>query len=159
MIIPECHLDTMVVLRLLRLDRVHHQGGIGQVARAFQRQFANGKALGIIDDDKNKPVYFDGFETIDTAQSLSLRKHPEKQHYLIVVSPAMDNFLLRCANDESVDPFSKPYGFKNRKYFLVQAKSIEVDKNDAMKQLINTLIQKRAEGFLKMHGWIHEILG
>ena len=59
-------------------------------------------ALGIIDEDKNKgPVakYFTEFELLLEENGLILKKHIESQHYLILICPEIENWLLNNAAD------------------------------------------------------------
>ena len=63
----------------------------------MQQKFANAFSVGIIDEDKRQVSYVKEFSEIARTPSLRLKKHGSKSHDLIMVSPAMDGFLLNCS--------------------------------------------------------------
>lgn len=79
-IIPECYIDTNLVETLITTEGCNHQKGCNTV-----------------------------FSEIAHTASLSLKKHQSKPHYLIMVSPAMDGFLLKCAEELNIN--MKEYGY------------------------------------------------
>ena len=54
-IFPECYVDTNIMKTLLYLDGVNHQYGCSKVMSGMSSgRFADGFAVGIVDDDKKK---------------------------------------------------------------------------------------------------------
>jgi hypothetical protein len=102
--VPECYVDTNLVESLLDSDGVNHQKGCNTVVNTMKGKLLNDSfAVGVIDSDKRKPSYVNEFTEIAHTEHLSLLKHATKAHYLVIVSPAMDKFILDCAEEEDVD--------------------------------------------------------
>ncbi len=106
--IPECYVDTNLVETLLSLHKhftkgVNHQMGCNGVDNAIKGKFEYSFAVGIIDADKRQPRYLDEFDRIAGSEHLALYKHNSKHHYIMRVSPAMDGFILACAEEVKVD--------------------------------------------------------
>lgn len=105
-IVPECYVDTNLVESLLTTDGVNHQKGCYAVAKAMKSRSLNDTfAVGVIDFDteKTQPTYVSEFVEIAHTQHLFLLKHNCKPHYLVMVKPAMDQFILDCAEDQGVN--------------------------------------------------------
>lgn len=105
-IITECNVDTNLVSTLLSLqgvnvDGVNHQGGCNNVAKVMQQR-GSGFALGIIDDDKLKPSYFKDFKPIASSSHIFLLQHPERRHLFIIISKAVEYFILAGAQELGV---------------------------------------------------------
>lgn len=102
--VPECYVDTNLVESLLKTDGVNHQKGCNTVVNTMRSKVLNDRfAVGIIDSDKRKPSYVKEFIEIAQTRHLSLLKHTNKPHYLIIVSPAMDQFILDCSEEQGID--------------------------------------------------------
>ena len=102
--VPECYVDTNLVESLLETDGVNHQKGCNTVVNTMKgRKLNDGFAVGVIDSDKRQPSYVKEFVEIAHTEHLSLLKHGTKSHYLIMVRPAMDQFILDCAAKQAVD--------------------------------------------------------
>ena len=102
-IIPECYVDTNLVSALLGGIGVNHQKSCNNVISLMKGKFKDGFAVGIIDDDKRKPQYLNECVVLAQSNHLRLLKHPQKDHYIITVSPAVEAFILRVAEDAGVD--------------------------------------------------------
>ena len=106
-IITECNVDTNLVSTLLSLqgvnvDVVNHQHCCNQVAGKMQDKFWDRFALGVIDDDKRKPSYFEEFKPIASSSHISLLQHPERRHLFIIISKAVEYFILAGAQELGV---------------------------------------------------------
>ena len=101
-------------------------------------------AVGIIDDDKRKTKYVSEFSPIASKGHIKLLKHPERHHYLIIISPAMDKFILDCAKDSNINisTFNLP---KKLKDFMDESKRVTSNKDDRFKQLFKALIRNNNE--------------
>lgn len=137
-IIPECYIDTNLVESLIVTEGCNHQKGCNTVVNTMQKKFGNGFALGIIDDDKRQVSYVSEFTEIVSTTSLSLKKHCSKPHYLIMVAPAMDGFLLKCAEELNIN--MKEYGYPTQlKEFTSITKSVTSKNDSRFKKLFKAL--------------------
>ena len=96
-IIPECYIDTNLVETLVCTGGCNHQKGCNQVAKVMQEKFADRFAVGIIDADKRRPGYLNEFIEIASSEHIKLFRHPARSHFIILVHPAADGFILSCA--------------------------------------------------------------
>ena len=102
-LITECYVDTALACALLGVNGVNHQSSCDNVCITMQKRFADSFAVGIIDDDKRKPSYVNEFDNIGSASHIILKKHKSKTHYLILISKAVEDFILFCANEAIVN--------------------------------------------------------
>ena len=137
--VPECYVDTNLVESLLEVNGVNHQKGCNNVANTMKgRALNNGFAVGIIDTDKRQPSYVKEFKEIAHTEHLSLMKHGSKPHYLMMVCPAMDKFILDCAEKQAVDVsnYGLPTDFDA---FKVQTKAVDSKNDVRFKKLFKRL--------------------
>ena len=106
-VLPECYVDTNLIEFLLDAG-VNHQHSCSQVVGQLNSTFADRFAVGIIDKDKVELGYISDCEQISKTKHLTLLRHKTRPQYLITVSPAIDSFVLDCANQEGVD--TQTYG-------------------------------------------------
>jgi len=105
LIIPECYVDTNLNETLVPPDRgYNHQKGCGTVARLMQGKLKDNFALGIIDKDKQELKYANEFEVVAGLEALSLLRHKNKQthHYLILINPAVEKWIVSTAHSASI---------------------------------------------------------
>lgn len=102
-IIPECYVDTNLVETLIDDSACNHQKGCNQVCKTMIDKFAERFAVGIIDADKRKPTYLSEFVEVGERGHIKILKHKKRAHYIILISPAIDKFILDCANEIDVD--------------------------------------------------------
>lgn len=95
-IIPECFVDTTLVSALLDGIGVNHQKSCNKVVACMTGKFSDSFTVGIIDNDKRRPGYLDQFNRIAYSKHLQLFKHPQRHHYIIIVSPAVEGFIIDC---------------------------------------------------------------
>jgi len=154
-LLPECYADTLLV-EMLGFKYPNHRSSINEVANAMlHKGYKNQLAIGIIDEDKRQPKYFSEFETIDSSDRLTLKKHPDKHHFLIILSPAFEKFIAFAA--EAVEVSLEDYGFDREKYFKSICKSQQVASNQDVKQLLNTINQKESPPTEQIKTWIEKI--
>ena len=138
-IFPECFVDTNILKTLLQVDGVNHQYGCSRVMAGMETgRFADGFALGIIDDDKKKTYNYRDFGELCHSEHLVLLKHRTKHHYLIFVCKAAEDFLLACAQELGVNmaDYELPDTLEGMKDVT---KSNESDKDPRIKKLVNAL--------------------
>lgn len=150
-LLPECYGDTLLV-EMLGFKRPNHQtSGIGQVIKVMKERYSTRLAIGIIDADKKiTPSYYKEFHLAEEKNGLKLLKHQDRNHYLIMVAPALEGFILQAAEDVGIQ--QKP--FDNLKNLKRITKSIHVRQNQDFKNFLNRLRQKKAPGFITIQNWL-----
>jgi hypothetical protein len=125
--------------------------GIGDTLNKIEEHFKNRFAIGVVDDDKRKPKLFDLYENVLKEQdALRLLQKPQSRHFLIVVEPAIEQWLLNNAEKAVVEtPFPTLKELQR-----VTKNELEVVKNQPFKQFLNALKQADAPGFVTMAEWI-----
>lgn len=84
-IMPECFIDTTLVSSLLDA-KVSHKHSCNEVAKEMEKgKYRDAFAVGIIDNDKRKLAYIEGFEEIGRTENLTFLKHKDKHQYVIKV--------------------------------------------------------------------------
>ena len=103
MVMPECFIDSTLIGSLLGAD-VSHKHSCNEVAKEMERgRFKDAFAIGIIDNDKRKITYIEGFDEIGRTDNLTFLKHKDKHQYVIKVGKdhkAMETFIK--ANVEAI---------------------------------------------------------
>lgn len=137
-IIPECYIDTNLVETLICIGGCNHQKGCNQVAKVMQEKFADRFAVGIIDADKRRPGYLSEFHNIASSEHLKLFRHTHRPHFIVLVHPAADGFILSCAKaarinmaDYELSPLLKE--------FTSQTKNVMSNKDIRFKRLFNSM--------------------
>lgn len=103
-IIPECYIDTNITEYLLDFHGVNHQKGCNAVAKNMMKTSLKDQfAIGIIDNDKRQHSYVNEFEELAHSEYITLLKHKSKSHYLVLISPAMDQFIMDCAREQEIN--------------------------------------------------------
>lgn len=156
-ILPECYADTLLV-ETIQFKKPNHCSSIGEVSRIMQKFYTNRVAVGVIDKDKpgTIPSYFTEFELLLSSDEMELSWHPDTKHFIIVVAPALEQWLLNTA--ESLGISADKYGFGNLKKLKRATKSERAGENEKLKQFLNNLWQKKHSPLQKMNAWIELIL-
>lgn len=123
-VFPECYVDSNLVGTFLG-GKVNHKHSCNEVAAALKK--VDGFGVGIIDNDKRKPTFVNEFELITKSKHLSLLRHGEKPLFLVIVSPAMDGFILDLAADAglTLPDYSLPCTLEEFKKITKQVPSSE----------------------------------
>lgn len=136
-IITECCVDTNMVETLCSV-LVNHQKCCSKVTGVMEMTLSDGFAVGVIDDDKKKPSYVSHFHEISRSKHLTVLKHDDKPHYLVLVKPAADKFILDVAKAAGVDV--RQFGFSSKlKEFTERTKKLSSDKDPDLKALFTAL--------------------
>lgn len=156
-ILPECYADTLLV-ETIQFKKPNHCYSIGAVSSTMQKFYANKVAIGVIDKDKpgTIPSYFKEFELLISSDDMELSWHPDTKHFIIVVAPALEQWLLDTADNLGVS--AEKYGFGNLKKLKRITKSERARSNENLKQFLNNLWQKKNSPLQKMNTWIELIL-
>ena len=154
-ILPECYIDTLMINTLVpsKDGRVYnHQKGCPVVAKVMQIKFCDRFAIGIMDNDKKKVKYLDEFELIAETNSLFLHKHKTRHHYIVIISPAAERFILNAAKELNItlEEFDLPNNLEDLKN--ITKHEISCKENPNLKAAIRGL--KEASDFRILKQWI-----
>ena len=159
-IVPECYVDTKIAEILGEAKRKYnHQRGFGNVSNEMQQnkkleQFA----LGIIDEDRGKGAtakYFLQFVTIIEKDNLILKKHPDKKHYLVLVCPEAEKWLLTDAEKAGINPTDAEYNLPDAlKGFIRISKLKKIDRDEGFYRFIKALVKAKAPSITTLKKWI-----
>lgn len=140
---PECYIDSMLIASLLDAD-ISHKYSCNEVSREMEKgKYKDAFAVGIIDNDKRKISYIEGFEEIGRTDNLTFLKHRNKHQYVIKVGKehkAMETFLK--ANVDALrmkmEDFDLP---SNLAELIEQTKSRTTQKDPRILKLCKSLRQ------------------
>ena len=156
-ILTECYVDTLLAEIVSPPKKgYNHQHCCTKVLRTMEEKFLNNAALGIIDDDKLVSKKLDNFSMLKKHnEQLSIYKHNDKQHYIIKISKAVEDFILKNiqkCNIELVeyDLPSDLEGLKKITKHINSLKEAEIE----LKKLFLTLCQNENSDFYKLAEWI-----
>ena len=132
-------------------------GNSGAVANTMKEKLKTRLALGIVDDDKGSvPKYFSEFDLQESENDLLLKKHKERKHYLIIIQPALEAWLIEAAEKVGIE--TKKYGFKDLKQLKRITKNHHVKKNQKFKDFLNALKQKKGTPTKTICRWIEQVV-
>lgn len=142
-ILPECFVDTNIVNTFQKMEGIYtdanHCHGCNKVGNMMQQNLKDEFALGIIDNDKKQHSYNADFYLIGKTEHLELLKHRSNRHFLIRVSPAMDEFILKVAerNHIKMSDYDLP---DNLKDFTVITKDAKAKDSVNLKKLFRNMV-------------------
>lgn len=155
-LVPECNVDTAFV-EAIGYRRPNHAANINQVSLILQKQ-ARKKVIGFIDNDKKMPSYFLEFNLVNEINDVALLKHNERDHCLVVVKPAMDEFIFNLSRNLEID-LSKYRLPTTLKAFIKETKKHSIKNHNGFRQLLNTIIQKNPPEIRAIKAWISRYSG
>ena len=157
-IVPECYVDTKIAEILGQVKKYNHQHGCSDVARELKNKLRDKIALGIIDEDKNKgphAKYFLEFELLLKENNLILQKHKIKEHYLILICPEVEEWLLSDAEKVNITPADEKYNLPaDLKGFVQKTKIQNIEKNEGFKRFIKALVKEKSPSITTLKKWI-----
>ncbi len=158
-IIPECFVDTKIAEILGHAKgKYNHQHSNGAVANELQKRFKERLVLGIVDEDKGKgsvPKYFSEFNIVVEENYLILKKHKDRNQYLILICPEMEKWLLADAEKVNINPSAEEYNLPNNLEGLIQISKIkDIDRNEGFKKFIKALVREKAPSITTLKNWI-----
>ncbi len=156
-VIPECYADTVLV-EMLGFKRPNHavNSNISSVLKTVKASRPNQQVVGIIDSDRGKgEKLLEGFELVD--EQHDIKKFSRGKQTILVICPAFEGWIFGNAAKKNIDPAD--HHFQTPKYFRRKCKDINAQRNQDLKQFLNTLKQKQAPGFTQLKTWICEGAG
>jgi len=137
-IIPECYVDTNLVETLVCHAGCNHQKGCNQVTKVMRVKFSERFAVGIIDADKKRPGYIGEFHSVALSEHLELLHHNHLPHFIILVKPAIDGFILSCASLYGIK--LEDFNLSSKiKEFTKQTKNVLSNNDSRFKNLFRTM--------------------
>ena len=158
-LIPEDR-GIQALVELLGFKKTNLGDGISQTLSKMNRHFNNKFAIGVIDNDKQKPGGYDLYTTLvkEEENGLTMIQKPKSRHFLIVISPAIEAWLLNNAAWCEIDPGK--YEFSTLKQLTRITKDpVNVGKDKQLRRFLNDLYQAQAPGFVTMAAWIDGLYG
>ncbi|HFA47528.1 MAG TPA: hypothetical protein ENJ95_00765 [Bacteroidetes bacterium] len=157
-ILPECYGDTALI-EMLEYKNPYHLYSISRVLTTLSDKRRKSQTLiGIIDNDKRKPEIYNEYIKEFETENMIRKKHPDRNHYLFILNPALEKFLFGAAEQADVDPAK--YGFNNIEHLKKTCKNKNVQKNQNFKQFVNAIKQKKKSSCVKtLKNWLNELLG
>ncbi len=154
-ILCECHADTFAIGRILRLKYVNHQRNIQKVLQAFERNFRDRLAVGVVDNDKKAPSELKLFTPIYEHPTLSLHRKPDTRHFLIILTPAIEGFLIDAATKAELD--LARYKMETLKKMKMITKSAQAPQRRELLALVNDLRRANPEPISHLTSFFEEI--
>ena len=144
-IVPECYVATNFVETILKTGKaptkgVNHQKGCNMVAKTIKDTLGDSFAIGVIDDDKRKVAMLGECIEICATEHIRVLKQNDKPHYLFMIRPAMDRFILDAAKEQGVNPESFGYPTELKK-FTKRTKDIDTKNDPNMTKLVKAICQ------------------
>ena len=157
--IPECHADTTLVRFLTGgFPNIDHEPGISSVAKNFESvRDKTYKLVGIVDDDKQTPKYLDDFKLVKKSDGVMLKKKQGKEHYLIVISPALEKFLMENCNavGKTMKDFKLPDDLRS---LTAITKNPRIGRNPNFHNLVQGLLKRNAPGLVTLKSYLADFL-
>lgn len=157
-VIPECYIDTNLIQILVPPNlRYNHQKGCDSVSKTMQSKYQGKVAVGIIDKDKRKIKYLGEFEEIRNCdQNLFLLKHKTEEHFLILIQPAIESFMLKVAKEEGI--VLSDYGLPDNSSELKKITGKILSQNDErLNRLFKDLKQTNNKSIKTLIHWVNTI--
>ncbi|MEI6816674.1 MAG: hypothetical protein WCL14_08705 [Bacteroidota bacterium] len=157
-VIAECYADTLLINMILR-KKVTHGPNTNEVAKVMIKKPIQQLIIGIIDNDKNKPTYFNEFIIQESRQNCHFKiyKHRSNNHYFLIIDKAHEDFIIKCATEVGLNT-AKYAKYFNAKFLKSLTKSVYIDNNSEYKQFLNDIIQKRPASIVELRSFINTLL-
>lgn len=156
-VVPECYVDTNLMNVLLG-KACNHQKGCATVCKTMDEKLADQFAIAVIDHDKRKPDATKHYVEIGRNAHLVVCKHEDRAHYLVLINPAIEGFILHAVDElgirmtdyqlpdnlEDLKKLTKSVDAKDDKSFERLFKSIRDASNiKCLNALLHYLLEKK----------------
>jgi len=156
-ILTECHIDTLIAEIVSPPKKgYNHKHNCTKVLVAMKTKLQNSASFGIVDNDKSAPKELESFAKLKRHnEHLSIYKHKHKPHYIVKISKASEDFILKNAQKCNIElsEYNLPSdldGLKERTKHIKSLKEAETE----FKKLFNALKQNKNSDFHKLAQWI-----
>ena len=166
--LPECHVDTAVLLHLRwRDDAYSHRLGNTEVANYMLARPAQ-LLIGMVDDDdarridkgsqrRREPLYFRTFVAhtgFADGEQVRFLQHSTRPHYLIKVRPQCEQWLLGCAQRAGLSLVGLGFAAETTEAIIQRAKNQRGTRHPAITGLLKALRRAEEPDFLRIHAFI-----
>lgn len=158
-LIPECHADTALVRFLTDgFPNIDHESGIHNVVKNFiEVKDQTCFLVGLIDDDKRKPSYLGGFKVIKSTNTVSLCQMPETKHYVIVLKPALEKFLIGEAGAVGIS--LSTFGLSDDlKTLCKTTKKPQIETNKGYLEFLSALKDQKSPGLIVLEAILNDFI-
>lgn len=100
-VVPECYVDTNLMNVLLG-KACNHKKGCPTVCKTLEEKLSDQFAIAVIDLDKRQPKATVQYVEIGRNDHLVVCKHKDRPHFLIMINPAIEKFILFAVNELGV---------------------------------------------------------
>ena len=154
LILPECFVDTILAETLSFPKRGYkHRKGCNEVLLEMNKR-PNNALFGIIDNDKCVPKAFDSFELLKKHnENLAIYKHKERHHYIVKISKAVEDFMLKNAEKCGISMLEHKLP-DNLSELIKLTKDITTKNNPDLKRLFKAIKQNENSDFHTLSQWI-----
>jgi hypothetical protein len=168
-VLPECYVDTKLIKMIVppSSGRYNHQKGTNVLARMMPEDKLRKRkagdlhdtfALGIVDEDFEDRAYPKQFELIyHLPNQIKLKKHPDKHHYLIMICPVFEKWLLKIVDEmgHTMNDFGLPDDLEKLKNITKTSKSETEDPySDNFRRLFKALRDTNPQSVILIRHWI-----
>ena len=156
-VMPECYGDTIWARLILKQSynlKWLHIKGCNEVGKRFnENRYKNRLLIGIVDDDKLKDHSLKDFTfEILNGDSISVLRKPDTDHYYVIVKPAIETWLLKCAEYSKI---RHNYDLKSLKKSM---KTDAASSDTRLLSFLNTIYQKNSPQVEEMSKHLHDLL-
>ncbi len=158
-VIPECYIDTKLIkIAAPPQVRYNHQKGCSNVVKVMQEKLSDDFAFGIIDRDKKIMAYVEQFTVVyDVPDRLQLLKHPTRCHYLIIICPAVEKWIVLTAEEAEIrlTNFGLPHDFEKLRAITKTSKSEHDDPySENFQRLFKEIRSRSPRPWMVLTFWI-----
>ncbi len=154
--VVECFFDTILIKAILKTKKINHKKGCPNVVKEIESgKLKDDFAVGIIDRDKREFDYIkDKFNEIEKFDNLVLLKHKTKQHYFILIVPAIESWILKVAEEGGVN--IEKFGLsKDLNKLKQETKTMYAEKNQNLLNLCKQLVGSEGKTIKKLADWLN----
>ena len=155
-ILTECYIDTLLVESIVPPQKgYNHQHNCHKVLDTMQTKLQNVAALGVIDDDKKQKL--NNFSLLKPHNQLAIYKHDDEPHYIIIISKAAEDFILKNAErcNIALSDYDLPTDLNELRKITKREKSVR-GVQTKFKKLFSTLKQNQHSDFHTLAKWIEQ---
>jgi hypothetical protein len=135
MIYVECYSDEVLVNSLgVRRKMIKHSFGKSEVCKNLQK---TKRCMGLVDEDplSIQPSYISGLNQLSKDQNIKLLYDKKRQHYLIVLCPTLEEWLLKAVKEAGIDNVEELHKIGSNKSKLKNLEKLIKDTKPKSKML------------------------
>ncbi len=156
-IIQECFIDTILMETLLPTKvGYNHQKGCSVFKAMKSKNLLDDFSLGIIDKDKKPAPYSQEFGLLIAKYDVELRKHPSRNHFLIIHPPIEKWLIAECKQvNLLLENYDLPSDFRG---LMKITKPITSKNDNRLIRLFKALKKNNAPGITQIFKWTYYLI-